>query len=290
MMFGSRKVVNLLEILHSYSQVYARFCCMIGGQITSLLSCASNSAEFAASLLVVRAQLEALRPEAAQAGLRLTMREMERISSILDNEFLCRPSTLRDWLLNLQSRLEDELAERVFLQVSPERAERFDHPTRGWDDIISRFPAGISDVEEMSKCFALSRYPSCVFHSMQIVEHGLIKLGATLRVHDPKPGWVATTQELKRITKKPYGQRTSWERSNYSFIEQMEATVEALKNAWRNKIDHASGRLTLLPGDFSPDIAEEIMLAARAFMRRLFTDTPVEVRPESDMLGGQPNG
>lgn len=130
-MFGSRKVVNLLEILRSYSQVYARFCCMIGGQITSLLSCASNSAEFAASLLVVRAQLEALRPEASQAGLRLTLREMERISSILDNEFLCRPSTLRDWLLNLQSRLEDELAERVFLQVSPERAERFDHPTRG---------------------------------------------------------------------------------------------------------------------------------------------------------------
>ena len=125
---------------------------------------------------------------------------------------------------------------------------------------------------------------------MQIVERGLIELGETLRLRDPKPGWVATTNELKRITKKPYQQRTEWERSHYLFVEQMEATIEALKNAWRNKIDHVAGRLVLLPGDFSPDIAEEIMLTTRAFMRRLFTDTPIEVRPECDVLGGQPNG
>jgi len=218
------------------------------------------------------------------------MKEMDRIFTILDNPLLCTPSALRACLLNLQSRLEDELDERVFLQVSPERADCFDHPNKGWEDIISRFPAVIGDVEEMSKCFALSRYPSCIFHSMQIVERGLIELGETLRLRDPKPGWVATTKELKRITKKTYQQRTEWEKSHYLFIEQMEATIEALKNAWRNKIDHVAGRLVLLPGDFSPDIAEEIMLATRAFMRRLFTVTPIEVRPESDVLGGQPNG
>jgi len=54
----------------------------------------------------------------------------------------------------------------------------------------------------------------------------------------------------------------------------MHGLVEALKSAWRNKIDHAQGRLILMAVDFTPDIAEEIIIASRSFMRRLATEMP----------------
>jgi hypothetical protein len=58
------------------------------------------------------------------------------------------------------------------------------------------------------------------------------------------------------------------------FIEQTHATVEALKNAWRNKVSHAHAKLAVLPGDFSQEIAEEILFATRSFMRQLANRLP----------------
>lgn len=50
--------------------------------------------------------------------------------------------------------------------------------------------------------------------------------------------------------------------------------MEALKNAWRNKISHAQGKLNLLSPAFTREIAEEILIATRAFMRRLAEGLP----------------
>jgi hypothetical protein len=58
------------------------------------------------------------------------------------------------------------------------------------------------------------------------------------------------------------------------FVEQMHGTVEALKNAWRNKISHAGAKLALIRSEFAPEIAEEIILATRAFMGRLAIELP----------------
>jgi hypothetical protein len=107
------------------------------------------------------------------------------------------------------------------------------------------------------------------------VEVGLIHLGDFLGVKDPLSGWTAVTNELKRLVTKKYTDKNQFERDNTKFIEQMQGCTEALKNAWRNKISHAHGRLYLLAADFSPDIAEEIRMASRAFMRRLATELPI---------------
>jgi len=68
---------------------------------------------------------------------------------------------------------------------------------------------------------------------------------------------------------------TPFERQHYSLFEQLHGTITALKDAWHNKVSHAHGKLTLLTAYFSPDVAEEILFATRAFMRRLATDAPV---------------
>jgi HEPN domain-containing protein len=174
----------------------------------------------------------------------------------------------------LQSRLIDEMKETVVLFLSSSEAEHYKNNQKGWELIIDHFPDVINDIEEARKCFALSRYPATVFHSLQIVEFGLLKLGKFISVEDPKSGWTAVANKLKKIISKKHEDRTEFEKQNFEFIEQVQGTIEALKNAWRNKISHAEGKLILMTKDFSPEIAEEILFATRAFMRRLASGLP----------------
>jgi hypothetical protein len=177
--------------------------------------------------------------------------------------------------VELQGRLVDEIDQRFFLALDVRESELYNNPTKSWAEIIARFPDTVSDVEEASKCLALSRYAAAVFHSLQIVERGLIELGTEIGVADPLSGWTAVTGRLQAIQKTKFQDRSAFERKHAPFLEQMVATVEGLKNAWRNKVSHAHGKLTLMTADFSPEIAEEILFATRAFMRRLATDGPL---------------
>lgn len=181
---------------------------------------------------------------------------------------------LANYLSTVRDRLGDELSTKIFFQLPYSRKVLFEKPKETWEPIIERFPETVMDIEESAKCFVLSRYAASVFHAIQVIEHGLIALGTFLSVKDPISGWTAVANELKRIVSKNYRERTDFEKQYFPFIEQMQATVEALKNAWRNKISHAQGRLILMSADFSPDITEEIRTATRAFMRRLATDLP----------------
>jgi len=179
----------------------------------------------------------------------------------------------------LQLVIQDECSTHVFFKIEADRKKHFDDPrANGWREIIDRFPSAISDIEETGKCFALGRYAASVFHSLQIVEAGLIELGTIISISDPKSGFTATANELKRIVSMKFEQRTDWDKQHYEFLEQMHGTVEGLKNAWRNKVSHAQGKLVLMTSDFSGEVAEEILFATRAFMRRLATDLPTEKR------------
>jgi hypothetical protein len=111
---------------------------------------------------------------------------------------------------------------------------------------------------------------------VQAIECALIDLGKFLDVNDPKSGWTAVTRRLEiLVTKTKYPDLDPLYQKHFAFIEQMHGVVGALNNAWRNKMSHAQGRLVLIASEFSPDVAEEIIMATRAFMRRLATELPV---------------
>jgi len=169
------------------------------------------------------------------------------------------------------------MSTKIYFQLPHARKELFEEPRKRWEEVIARFPNAIQDIDEAAKCFALSRYAACVFHCVQIIEHGLLPLGAFLSVNDPLSGWTSVAGALKKIIDKKYDQRSEFEKKHSPSIEQMQGTVEALKNAWRNKISHAHGqRLLLVDSEFTPDTAEEIMTATRSFMRRLAESLPNE--------------
>lgn len=174
----------------------------------------------------------------------------------------------------MTGRVMDETKSRQFFSMTMREALYYEKPREGWEVAIARFPDIVDDVEEASKCFALSRYPAAVFHSVQVSEAGLIELGKFLKVADPKSGWSAVANALNQVVKKNRKDMSAFERKNFAFLEQVQGTVEGLKNAWRNKISHAQGKLVLMTKEFSPEVAEEILFATRAFMRRLAEGLP----------------
>jgi hypothetical protein len=171
-------------------------------------------------------------------------------------------------------RIVDEAEKQQFFSLSLSELDWYTNPWRGWGTGIERFPQIVDDVEEASKCYALSRYAAAVFHSVQILEAGLIELGTFLKIQDPHSGWTAVSGALKKVIEKKHTERTSFEKKNFPFLEQMHGLVQGLKNAWRNKISHASGRLVLISSEFKPETAEEILMATRAFIRRLAEELP----------------
>jgi hypothetical protein len=180
----------------------------------------------------------------------------------------------QQYLHDLRSRMTDEIGTKLVLQVPSNKMPYYDSPRVGWEKVIERFPDAVTDVEEMSRCFALSRYGATVFHSLLVVEHGLLELGRALRVSDPKPGWDATCKELKRLIDGGHSNYPSSLPVGFSVLEQVNQCIQSMKSAWRNKVSHAANYLVVIQSDFTPDITEEIVLATRSFMRRLATDLP----------------
>src|SRR6185437_12242325 len=171
-------------------------------------------------------------------------------------------------------RFKDEMQSRIVLALSLVEGKLVLSPREGWQEIIGRFPDCATDIEEAQYCYALQRYAGAVFHSLQVVEIGLIELGRVIVATDPQTGWNATTKRLEAILKTKYPDRTPFQQQHQKFLEQIAATIELLKSAWRNKVSHAQDKLVLLRTDFTPAIAEEILIATRSFMRRLADECP----------------
>lgn len=178
-------------------------------------------------------------------------------------------------ILQVDSRLVDEMRTKFFFQLPVSKKSYFDSPRSGWELVLERFPDCTTDVEEMNKCFALSRYTASVFHALHVAEWGAIGLGKYIGVTDPKIGWGATARKLKELVKSGHNALPIHLMKQFGFLEQMNQEIETMMLAWRHKVDHAANRLEILPSvDFVPDIAEHIMQSVKVFMSRLVEGIP----------------
>lgn len=280
--FLLKNLVSLLDILRAYAEAYvkgARILALLNAQIFYVGQQSGYDVRKDLQLIErLKAHLSDLLEHCqylpmtsiAAQKLKAALNNSELMSTWTDTE-----ETLEHMIADVLTRLEDELAINLFFKLPQERQKYFENPIDGWEEVIARFPDTVSNIEEMNKCFALSRYAAAVYHVCQTIELGLIEFGRFLEVKDPKSGWTAITLKLETLVKKTkYNDLEQKYKDCFGFLEQIHGTTEALKTAWRNKIDHAQGRLVLMTVDFVPDIAEEIMIASRSFMRRLATEMP----------------
>jgi hypothetical protein len=115
--------------------------------------------------------------------------------------------SLEEALSRTIQSIVDELSLRLYFSFTPEEAEMYLNPLKGWDTVIGRFLKMQYNVEESAKCFALERYGAAVFHILQVAEYGVIQVGKLMGELGDKPGW-SCVQRLRKLISAPYPERT----------------------------------------------------------------------------------
>lgn len=220
-----------------------------------------------AKVNILRALYESygMSSSAAQCG-----RIIEKIESKGAN---LRCGELREGLKQLRERSEDEFKGQFFLHLEPKQARQFNDPESDWREITSRFHKVRYNIEETGKCFALERYGAAVFHALQVAEYGVIQLSTLLQVQGDKPGWGAL-KRLSAILEKPYALRSELEKTHSKLLEGTVHLAVIVRDNWRHKLDHVDNQIVWVESDFSADVADSIISAIRAFMRKLASELP----------------
>jgi hypothetical protein len=152
--------------------------------------------------------------------------------------------------------------------MGEKEAALYREPWAGWVPTLERFPEAISDVEEASKCFAFDRHTACVFHLMRVAETGIRSVARCLRIPDPvKPAernWGIILRTIKgEMERRSKASPIDWANpADAAFFDQCYASLDSIKNAWRNPTMHMAHKYT-------GEEAEDILGAVRGFMRKL---------------------
>ncbi|MBZ5695000.1 MAG: hypothetical protein LAN36_06530 [Acidobacteriia bacterium] len=262
------KGCTLLELLRFYAEAYLRLAkelqdlemCLYADRLENVHAGKEESVLHEpehAKLVLISAKMSCekigLQVSAVHAGELLTSVARKRLTS----------SDVKA----LHENIDRELSCHFFVGISEDRKAFYCESLKGWEEITAKFPEATEDIEEMNKCFALCRYSAAVFHSLLVIEHGLVKFGNLLGVIDPKVGWDASYRKLESIVNA--GRNENKTGLEFSSLEQLNVCVQAMKLAWRNKVDHAAGKPQVMGGGFAPYVAEEIISTTRGFMRRL---------------------
>lgn len=259
------RFVTFLELLRLYANAFVIITSHLSLLREPRLNRGTVSPEELSRIRKVLAQFKEM---TTRANLNICVRHIDDLLLGIDHLGIL-PS--QHQITALEQALERELSTRVFLSMLPQRERFFERPLESWEKVIDSFPDAQEDIEEMNKCYALSRYTASVFHSLLVVEHGLIALGRHIGVSDPKPGWDATYRKLNELINirsaiPPH--------LDFNFLEQSKARLDSMKLAWRNKVNHAAGRLMIEKAGFSDLSSEEVIIACRSFMRHLAEGLP----------------
>lgn len=170
---------------------------------------------------------------------------------------------LEEHVTDLGRRVEDELASILLLHVPTDRAAYYLSPWAGWETISASFPSVSFDVEERAKCFALGRYTAAVFHSMRVLEVGLIMLADALGVDSAYANWQKVIDQIEAECKKLALDRSR--KDDAQFYSEAATQFLYFKDAWRNHVMHVRQ-------SFDEERAQRICDSTRAFMAHLATN------------------
>jgi hypothetical protein len=141
----------------------------------------------------------------------------------------------------LQERIQDEMAERLFLFVPSDDAMLFQSSDSFLGEgIIKKWPQLVEDSSEAAKCFALSRYTAAVFHFMRVMEFGVQKLGDKLGVSlTQELNWQRILDQVDKAIKAldQKGEETKK-------LASVSANLYNVKLAWRNEVMHPKATYT----------------------------------------------
>lgn len=215
--------------------------------------------------------------DARTAGHRSTEKQAQTILQFSGNIREFSPM-----LSELRRRIIEDLEDAVFFAVPTEKLQFFEKDPSGHHvvigparfmgkEVIDRFPESSEDCSECVKCFVLGRYTASVFHMMRVTELGVLALQVFLPSVDPKAHFGSVVTKLENLVQK--NKRADLPVTIQPFFDYIKATLphlHAVKDSWRNKVDHADGKI-IPTEEYGYEMAGEVINATRGLMRKLAT-------------------
>jgi hypothetical protein len=197
-----------------------------------------------------------------QTGLTVSLAYTERIRRRFSMEPAVTSDEVKNLMVQLEERIQDELKSELIMHVPKESAGFYEQSQLFGSEVYKNFPSAAFDIEESGKCLALGRATACVMHLSRAAEVTLKVLANALAL-PPRNDWGRHIEDISKELEKRYktaGKRTLDE----LFYSEAVAQIEHIKNAWRNPTMHVD-RI------YTEQVAEDSFLAIGAFMRHLAT-------------------
>ncbi len=277
-MSGILRILTWQEIMKEFeirSLIKAIRCLLDSSNLLPELQRENVSSRGTGVLTVLREQVRDLATCCGDATLEVSTQAVNDLDTLLQLSEGAIAESLADAVKRTIVIIERELSACLFLRLEPIEKKLYLEPWKKWEVITKRFGETMRDIEEMNKCFALTRYPAAMFHALHVAEWGAIKLGDYIGVADPKKGWGPTERKLREIIKAGHANVPPALAGKFDFLEQMNREIDSIVLAWRHKVDHAANHLAVLPNmEFTQEIAEHIISSVRVFMNRLAEGIP----------------
>ena len=220
----------------------------------------------AAGLKQFASALGELDQQADLLQLRSTKSQLKRIRVYLDGGDV-RQDQLRLLVMELFGRAQDEFDQNIFLSIPSLSAPYYSPEGPLFGKLVEeRFPAAAYEIREAGKCRALGRHTACVFHLMRAFEVSIRAVARCLSIPDPlKPAernWGIILRSIKAEIDRRWPTALHRQGGDGHTFEALYASLDAVKNPWRNATMHVEGKYTA-------EEAQRIWSATESFMRAL---------------------
>jgi len=133
-------------------------------------------------------------------------------------------------------------------------------------DFRVKIPSAVYDLEEACKCLAMARSTASVFHLMRIMEVLLRAIHACLGLPSPSgsdKNWGSMLQAIKAtMTARNSNANAGWAAGDRQFFEDLYASIDAVRVAWRNTTMHIERR-------YDNDEAHHLLQVVKALSKKL---------------------
>jgi len=248
-------VSQILQIVRSFERG-------IGQEVSSEFQVAASATEQEEMV----GQLNAVIEECENFSLPYTADHLRRMAEAVRNSVTV--AEIVKLFPEVVNRIEDECKRLLCMRIESAHLKYFENPQffdSGDLDAVkvsAAFPSANEDIAEAGKCLACGRSTACVLHLSRVLEVGLKTVASAVGVA-PQNDWGKYLEGIERELNKRVkasGARTQDEQ----FYAEAHLMFDNMRRAWRNPTMHVEKTYT-------PERAEEILVAAGSFMRHLAT-------------------
>lgn len=170
-------------------------------------------------------------------------------AALADSEAPLRFADVKRQIEDIESRFADHLTFVRFFVVREDQLPLLGTATDLLGDRTAPlFRSVWFDTEEAAKCICCLRPTAAVFHCMRILEVGIRAFAARLDIPDPvnaaERNWGVFLRKIRDRIDELYPLPKRVAGSEGAYLEALYATLDAVKNPWRNATMHVEGVYT----------------------------------------------